>query len=191
MRLLLFRSNKQKFDYLKSSINGNWPFFSSPGPVARIALCQTDKSDKGRCYHDIIRPHTLEVHAYQFSMYEYFRVKLLAFITDYKGIVSAESGGKEPAGFELVPEKVQVIRAEFRQQMLRTGIEMTKANKTREWLESHMGVPSPTCCVSSYTDYMKVSIQSQFNNRALSECSSRVCRSEGEEEEGVRGLVDC
>jgi hypothetical protein len=42
-------------------------------------------------------------------------VKLLAFITDYKGIVtlSAESGGKEPTGFELVPEKVHVILSEF------------------------------------------------------------------------------
>ena len=27
---------------------------------------------------------------------------------DYKGIVNSESGGKEPAGFALVPEKVQV-----------------------------------------------------------------------------------
>jgi hypothetical protein len=38
-------------------------------------------------------------------------VKLLACIADYKGTVSAESGGRQPAGFALVPEKVQVIRA--------------------------------------------------------------------------------
>jgi hypothetical protein len=47
-------------------------------------------------------------------------VKLLAFIADYKDIVtvSAESGGKEPTGFELVPKKVHVILAEFLQQTL-------------------------------------------------------------------------
>ena len=30
-------------------------FFSSPGPVGRITLsqCETDRSDKGRCYHNI------------------------------------------------------------------------------------------------------------------------------------------
>ena len=43
-------------------------------------------------------------------------VKLLACITKYKGILSAESGGKEPAVFALIPEKVQVVRAEFLQE---------------------------------------------------------------------------
>lgn len=68
-------------------------------------------------------------------------VKLLKCITEYKGIVSAESGGKEPAGFAVVPEKVQVVRGEFLQQMLRAGIEIKKANKIRGWLERHMAVP--------------------------------------------------
>jgi hypothetical protein len=56
-------------------------------------------------------------------------VKLLACITDYKDTVSSESGGQQPAGFVLVPEKVQVIRTEFLQQLLRAGIELTKVNK--------------------------------------------------------------
>ena len=43
-------------------------------------------------------------------------VKLLACIDDYKGTVSTESGGQKPAGFTLVPEKVQVIRAEILQE---------------------------------------------------------------------------
>jgi len=68
-------------------------------------------------------------------------VKLLACITEYKGTVSAESGGQQPAGLKLVPKKVQVIRAEFLQELLRTGIEIQKANKVRAWLERHMGVP--------------------------------------------------
>ena len=59
-------------------------------------------------------------------------VKLLACITEYKGTVSAESGGQHPAGFALVPEKVQVIRAEFLQQLLRAGIEINKTNKSLE-----------------------------------------------------------
>jgi hypothetical protein len=67
-------------------------------------------------------------------------VKLLACIEDYKGTVSAESGGQQPAGFALVPEKVQVIRAEFLQQLFHVGIEITKVNKLCPWLERHMGV---------------------------------------------------
>jgi hypothetical protein len=62
-------------------------------------------------------------------------------VHQYKGIVSAESGGKEPAGFALVSEKVQVVRAEFLQKLLRAGIEINKTNKIRGWLERHMGVP--------------------------------------------------
>ena len=68
-------------------------------------------------------------------------VKLLACIADYKGTVSAESGGQQPAGLALLPEMVQVIRAEFLLQLLRAGIEIQKANKVRAWLERHMGVP--------------------------------------------------
>ena len=45
-------------------------------------------------------------------------VKLLVCMADYKGTVSAESGGQQPAGLTLVPEKVQVIRAEFWEEML-------------------------------------------------------------------------
>jgi hypothetical protein len=47
------------------------------------------------------------------------------YYTEYKGIVSAESGGKEPAGFALVPEKIQVVRAKFLQELLRAGIAQT------------------------------------------------------------------
>jgi hypothetical protein len=68
-------------------------------------------------------------------------VKLLACITDYKDTVIAESGGQQPAGFALVPEKVQVIRVEFLQQLLREGIELAKVNKLCPWLERYMGVP--------------------------------------------------
>ena len=68
-------------------------------------------------------------------------VKLIACIADYKDTVIAESGGQQPAGFALVPEKVQVIRAEFLQQLLCAGIEINKTNKMRAWLERHMGVP--------------------------------------------------
>ena len=72
-------------------------------------------------------------------------VKLLACIADYKDTVIAESGGQQPAGFALVPEKVQVIRAEFLQQLLRAGIELAKVNKLRPWLAAHGQVASLAC----------------------------------------------
>ncbi len=37
----------------------------------------------------------------------------------------SESGGKEPTGFALVPEKVQVVRVKFLQELLRAGIAQT------------------------------------------------------------------
>ena len=43
--------------------------------------------------------------------------------------------------FTEVPESVQVIRAEFLQEMLRAGIEVHKTNKIRGWLERRMSVP--------------------------------------------------
>ena len=43
--------------------------------------------------------------------------------------------------FAEVSESVQVIRAEFLQEMLRAGIEVRKANKIRGWLERRMSVP--------------------------------------------------
>ena len=46
-------------------------------------------------------------------------VELLACITENKGIVSAKSGGKEPAGFA------------FLQKLLCVGIEMNKTKKIR------------------------------------------------------------
>ncbi len=54
-----------------------------------------------------------------------------------------ESGGKEPAGFALVPEKVQVVRADFFQQFLLCGNrdEEDQQLQIRGWLERHMGVP--------------------------------------------------
>jgi hypothetical protein len=61
--------------------------------------------------------------------------------------VSTQSGGQEPAGFALVPEKVQVVHAEFLQQMLRAPFHQDQK--------------------SSYADYMQLSMQSQFNKRAL------------------------
>jgi hypothetical protein len=49
-------------------------------------------------------------------------VQLLKCITDYKGVITSQADGQEPDGFALVPETVQVIRAEFLQEMLRAGI---------------------------------------------------------------------
>ena len=72
-------------------------------------------------------------------------VQLLKCITDYKGVVSSQADGQEPAGFALVPETVQVIRAEFLQEMLRAGIELHKADKIRPWLERRMSVPLLDC----------------------------------------------
>ena len=46
-------------------------------------------------------------------------VQLLKCITDYKGVITSQADGQEPDGFALVPETVQVIRAEFLQEMLR------------------------------------------------------------------------
>jgi hypothetical protein len=40
-----------------------------------------------------------------------------------------------------VPEQVQVIRAEFLQQMQCTVIEVNKVNKIRGWLQRRMCVP--------------------------------------------------
>ena len=40
-------------------------------------------------------------------------VQLLQCITDCKNVVSSQADGQEPAGFALVPETVQVMRAEF------------------------------------------------------------------------------
>ena len=68
-------------------------------------------------------------------------VQLLQSITDYKVVVSSQSDGKEPVGFTLVPETVQVIRAEFLQEMLRADIELHKTNKLRGWMERRMSVP--------------------------------------------------
>ena len=45
-------------------------------------------------------------------------VQLLQCNTDYKGVVSSQSDGQEPAGFALFLETVQVIPAEFLQEML-------------------------------------------------------------------------
>ena len=56
-------------------------------------------------------------------------VQLLKCITDYKGVITSQADGQEPAGFALVPETVQVIRAEFLQEMLRADIELHKADK--------------------------------------------------------------
>ena len=39
-------------------------------------------------------------------------VKFLGCIVDYKHTVSTESGGHQPVGFNVVQEKVQVIRDE-------------------------------------------------------------------------------
>ncbi len=47
----------------------------------------------------------------------------------------SQADGQEPTGFALVPETVQVIRAEFLQEMLRVGIELHKADKIRPWME--------------------------------------------------------
>jgi hypothetical protein len=55
-------------------------------------------------------------------------VKLLQCIAEYRGVVRSQAGGQEPVGFADVPEAVQVIRAEFLQEMLRAGIEVRKAN---------------------------------------------------------------
>jgi len=56
-------------------------------------------------------------------------IKLLACITEYKGIVTQNQVvSSEPVGFTLVPvpEKVQVVRAEFLQELLlRSGIAQT------------------------------------------------------------------
>ena len=45
-------------------------------------------------------------------------VQLLQCNTDYKGVVSSQSDGQEPPGFALFLETVQVIPAEFLQEML-------------------------------------------------------------------------
>ena len=45
-------------------------------------------------------------------------VQLLQCITEYKGVVRSQAGGQEPVGFSEVPESVQVIRAEFLQEIL-------------------------------------------------------------------------
>ncbi len=45
--------------------------------------------------------------------------------------MNSESDGKEPAGFILVPKKVQVVRGEFLQELLRAGIEVRKTNINR------------------------------------------------------------
>ncbi len=58
-------------------------------------------------------------------------VHLLKCIADYKGVVSSQADGQEPDGFALVPETVQVIRAEFLQEILRAGIELHKTDKIR------------------------------------------------------------
>jgi hypothetical protein len=62
-------------------------------------------------------------------------VQLLQCITEYKGVVRSQAGGQEPVGFSEVPESVQVIRAEFLQEILRVGMEVHKDNKIRGWLE--------------------------------------------------------
>ena len=76
----------------------------------------------------------------QCSIPEMYRKKLLAHrvesqllkcITDYKGVITSQADGQEPAGFALVPETVQVILAEFLQEMLRAGLELHKADKIR------------------------------------------------------------
>ena len=72
-------------------------------------------------------------------------VQLLQCITDCKNVVSSQVDGEEPPGFALVPETVQVIRAEFLQEMLRAGIELHKADKIRPWLERRMSVPLLDC----------------------------------------------
>jgi len=65
-------------------------------------------------------------------------VQLLQCITDGKNVVSSQADGQELPGFALVPETVQVIRAEFLQEMLCAGKELQKAIKIRGCLERRM-----------------------------------------------------
>ena len=57
--------------------------------------------------------------------------QLLKCITDYKGVVSSQADGQEPAGFALVPETVQVIRTEFFQEILRADIELHQLERMK------------------------------------------------------------
>jgi hypothetical protein len=71
-------------------------------------------------------------------------------VHQYKGIVSAESGGKEPAGFALVSEKVQVVRAEFLvdrkdDKGKDTLLTVTCRIGGRQTVQNYQH--SPTCCV--------------------------------------------
>ncbi len=114
-------------------------------------------------------------------------VQLLQCITDYKGVVSSQSDGKEPPGFALVPETVQVIRVELLQEMLRAGIKSHRWNKVCTTVPGFTYVlravltNSPNSCPpeslftifnatydddqkSSYTDYIQFSM---FNKRVL------------------------
>ena len=68
-------------------------------------------------------------------------VQLLQCITEYEGVVLSQTVGQEPVGFAEVPETVQVIRAEFLQEILCVGIEVHKDIKIRGCLERHMSVP--------------------------------------------------
>ena len=100
------------------------------------------------------------------------------------------AGGQEPVGFAEVPESVQVIRAEFLQEMLRAGIEVHKAKSNCATLPGFAYVlravltNSPNSCPperlfslfnttynddqkSSYADYIELSMESQFNKRDL------------------------
>ena len=43
--------------------------------------------------------------------------------------------------FERVPDHVQIVRAEFVEELLVAGIEINKANRWRAWLENRMGIP--------------------------------------------------
>jgi len=71
-------------------------------------------------------------------------------ITDCKNVVSSQADGREPAGFALVPETVQVIRAEFLQEMLCAGIELQKAIKIRGWLERRMSSMQLTMTIRNH-----------------------------------------
>jgi hypothetical protein len=116
-------------------------FLQVQGGQLYCAACSTNvgssKSDVTQ--HSKTTQHTTKVQ--QKIAGSLREVQLLQCITEYKGVVRSQAGGQEPVGFAEVPESVQVIRAEFLQEMLHAGIEVHTANKIRGLLERRMSVP--------------------------------------------------
>ena len=111
----------------------NFPdqFLQAQGGQLFCAACCTNvgSSTSGVSQHLQTMQHTTQVQ--QKIAGSRHGVRLQECITEYKGVVRSQAGGEEPVGFAEVPEQVQVIRAEFLQQMLCAGIEVNKVNKIR------------------------------------------------------------